>query len=75
MLYYQNTSADKRQEPNPKCSVGANIEVVLQLILRRAQDAMEQILADITMKELVTELAQQIDKILTENVVYLTFTR
>ncbi|MNI13839.1 putative HTH-type transcriptional regulator YwnA [compost metagenome] len=47
-------------EPNPDCPVGANIQVVLQLILKRAQHAMEQILADITMKELVTELAQQI---------------
>jgi len=49
-------------EPNPKCPVGANIQAVLQLILRRAQEAMEQILAEITMKELVTELTQQIKK-------------
>lgn len=45
------------EEPNPQCPVGANIQAVLQLILNRAQDAMENILADITMKELVTELS------------------
>lgn len=45
------------EEPNPQCPIGANIQAVLQLILNRAQDAMENILADITMKELVTELS------------------
>ena len=34
-------------------SSGANIEVVLQLLLSRAQEAMENVLADITMEELV----------------------
>lgn len=47
------------EDPNPNCTVGANIQAVLQLILQRAQHAMEQILADITMKELVTELIQK----------------
>ncbi|MBP1996624.1 Rrf2 family transcriptional regulator [Paenibacillus eucommiae] len=45
-------------EPNPGCPVGSNIQAVLQLILGRVQDGMEQILADITMKELVTELSK-----------------
>ncbi|NIK78017.1 Rrf2 family protein [Paenibacillus castaneae] len=45
------------EEPNPQCPVGANIQAVLQLILNRAQDAMENILANITMKELVAELS------------------
>jgi Rrf2 family protein len=49
------------EEPNPDCPIGANIQVVLQLILNRAQDAMEKILSDITMEELVTVLAEQIN--------------
>ncbi|WP_232697732.1 Rrf2 family transcriptional regulator [Brevibacillus daliensis] len=49
------------EEPNPECPVGANIQIVLQLILSRAQDAMEQILKNITLKDLVTELNQQIN--------------
>ncbi|TBL70505.1 Rrf2 family transcriptional regulator [Paenibacillus thalictri] len=46
--------------PNPNCEVGANIQAVLELILHRAQEAMEQVLAEITMKELVTVLVQKI---------------
>ena len=30
-------------KPNPNCSVGANIEAVLELILLRAQEAMEEL--------------------------------
>ncbi|WP_256759405.1 Rrf2 family transcriptional regulator [Cohnella sp. WQ 127256] len=47
-------------EPNPQCPVGANIEAVLQLLLSRAQEAMESVLADITMEELVSVLSKQI---------------
>ena len=43
-------------KPNPNCPVGANIEAVLELILLRAQEAMESVLHDITMEELVTVL-------------------
>lgn len=50
------------EEPNPQCPVGAHIQAVLQIVLRRAQDAMEKILADITMQELVTELTLEIKK-------------
>ncbi|RNB83338.1 Rrf2 family transcriptional regulator [Brevibacillus fluminis] len=46
------------EEPNPECMVGANIQAVLQLILLRAQSAMEQILADVTLKELVTTMIE-----------------
>ena len=49
------------EEPNPKCPIGANIQGVLQLILRRSQMAMEQVLADITMEELVTTLTIEIN--------------
>ncbi|WP_025026427.1 Rrf2 family transcriptional regulator [Caldalkalibacillus mannanilyticus] len=48
------------ENPNPQCPVGANIQSVLELILLRAQNAMEQILADINMKELVTDLSKKI---------------
>jgi len=48
------------EKPNPNCPVGANIEAVLELILLRAQEAMESVLREITMEELVTVLAQKI---------------
>ena len=44
------------KNPNPNCPVGANIQAVLELILVRAQDAMEGILAEVTMEDLVTVL-------------------
>jgi Rrf2 family protein len=47
-------------EPNPECPVGANIQAVLELVLKRAQHAMEQVLADITIEELVNVLSQKI---------------
>ena len=47
-------------KPNPNCPVGANIEAVLELILLRAQEAMESVLHEITMEELVTVLNQKI---------------
>lgn len=50
------------EEPNPACAVGANIQVVLELILGRAQEAMEQVLAEITMAELVNTLSDAIEK-------------
>ena len=48
------------EKPNPNCPVGANIEAVLELILLRAQVAMESVLGEITMEDLVTVLAQKI---------------
>lgn len=47
-------------KPNPNCPVGANIEAVLELILLRAQEAMESVLHEITMEELVTVLNKKI---------------
>jgi DNA-binding IscR family transcriptional regulator len=49
------------QEPNPNCPVGANIHSVLELVLSRAQDAMEQILADITIKDIIDSLINKIE--------------
>lgn len=48
------------EKPNPNCPVGANIEAVLELILLRAQEAMESVLHEITMEELVSVLTQKI---------------
>jgi len=48
------------EQPNPQCPVGANIQFVLELILTRAQDAMEQILAGVTMEQLVSDLRHEI---------------
>ncbi|MFC5472132.1 Rrf2 family transcriptional regulator [Cohnella suwonensis] len=46
--------------PNPQCEVGANIETVLRLLFGKAQAAMEAVLADVTLEELVHVLAEQI---------------
>ncbi|QRG70033.1 Rrf2 family transcriptional regulator [Brevibacillus choshinensis] len=48
------------EQPNPQCPVGANIQFVLELILTRAQNAMEEILGKVTMEVLVTHLRHQI---------------
>lgn len=48
------------ENPNPNCPVGANIQAVLELILFRAQDAMEAVLKEVTMEELVQVLSQKI---------------
>ncbi|WP_017727716.1 Rrf2 family transcriptional regulator [Halalkalibacterium ligniniphilum] len=45
--------------PNPACPVGANIESVLRKKMRQAQNAMEQSLAQVTLKSLVTELNEK----------------
>ena len=39
------------EQSSPDCPVGANIQAVLELIVKRAQIAMEAILADITMHD------------------------
>ena len=48
------------EEPNPQCPVGANIQCVLQLVLLRAQFAMEDVLAKVTMEQLVAGLIEKI---------------
>ncbi|MEH6937721.1 Rrf2 family transcriptional regulator [Bacillus sp. JJ664] len=48
------------ENPNPNCPVGANIQAVLELILNRAQEAMERILDEVTMEELITVLTKKI---------------
>lgn len=48
------------ENPNPDCPIGANIQAVLELILVQAQEAMEQVLANITMEQVITSLIQEI---------------
>src|ERR1041384_3065278 len=42
-----------RQRPDPHCSVGMNIEGVLSVILREAEEAFEQALAKITVEKVL----------------------
>ncbi|MEH7342979.1 Rrf2 family transcriptional regulator [Bacillus sp. JJ1532] len=46
--------------PNPSCPVGANIQLVLELILLKAQEAMELVLKEVTMMDIVTFLNKKI---------------
>lgn len=46
--------------PNPDCPVGANIESVLRVVLLQAQEAMEQVLAQVSLRHLVTELSERV---------------
>ena len=48
------------ENPNPDCPIGANIQAVLELILVQAQEAMEQVLANITMEQVMTSLIREI---------------
>lgn len=49
------------EHPNPQCPVGANIQAVLEVILHRAQEAMENVLREIRLHDIVTALAQKIE--------------
>lgn len=49
------------EHPNPQCPVGANIQAVLEVILQRAQAAMENVLRKIRLHDVVTALAQKIE--------------
>ncbi|MGE8037400.1 transcriptional regulator [Lysinibacillus sp. KCTC 33748] len=50
------------ENPNPDCPIGANIQAVLELILVQAQEAMEQVLANITMAQVITSLIREIQQ-------------
>jgi Rrf2 family protein len=49
------------EEPNPKCPIGANIQFVLEVILLKAQEAMEDVLRNVTMKDIVEGLLKKIE--------------
>jgi Rrf2 family protein len=50
-----------QEQPNPNCPVGANIQGVLELVLFRSQEAMEGVLKEVTMEELVYNLSKKIE--------------
>lgn len=50
------------ENPNPDCPIGANIQAVLELILVQAQEAMERVLANITMEQVITSLIHEIQQ-------------
>lgn len=50
------------ENPNPDCPIGANIQAVLELILVQAQEAMEQVLANITMAQVITSLIREMQQ-------------
>lgn len=47
------------ENPNPKCPIGANIQFVLEIILTKAQEAMEDVLKGVTMKDIVEGLIEK----------------
>lgn len=49
------------EEPNPKCPIGANIQSVLEIILLKAQEAMEDVLKNVTMRDIVEGLLKKIE--------------
>ncbi|EJW17198.1 Rrf2 family transcriptional regulator [Paenibacillus alvei] len=50
------------EHPNPKCPIGANIESVLQLVMLRAQSAMEKVLAEVTLDQLAGDLKDRMQE-------------
>lgn len=50
------------EHPNPKCPIGANIESVLQLVMLRAQSAMEQVLAEVTLDQVAGDLKERMQE-------------
>ncbi|MDU2064471.1 MAG: Rrf2 family transcriptional regulator [Sporomusaceae bacterium] len=50
------------EQPNPQCPVGANIQAVLEQVLLQAQFALEQVLAQVTLKQLVAGLVEKINE-------------
>ncbi|PTM59037.1 Rrf2 family transcriptional regulator [Desmospora activa] len=49
------------ENPNPACPVGANIQSVIEVLFHQAQDAMESVLSQVTMDQVVTNLVSQIN--------------
>jgi DNA-binding IscR family transcriptional regulator len=47
-------------EPNPNCYVGANIQGVLEVMLGKAQRAMEEVLASMTLADVLASFPEKI---------------
>lgn len=50
------------ENPNPKCPIGANIQIAIEGTLLKAQEAMEGILQEVTLADVTYNLADKIDK-------------
>ncbi|AIE60337.1 Rrf2 family transcriptional regulator [Bacillus methanolicus] len=48
------------EHPNPNCPVGSSIQPVLELVLLKAQNAMEKVLEEITMEDITAGIVQKI---------------
>lgn len=48
------------ENPNPDCHVGANIQGILDLLLTKAQSAMENVLAEMTLQDVLTSFPEKI---------------
>ncbi|WP_188388623.1 Rrf2 family transcriptional regulator [Priestia taiwanensis] len=48
------------EKPNPDCPIGANLQLVLEVLLVQAQEAMEAVLNSVTMEQLLASLDKQI---------------
>jgi Rrf2 family protein len=55
-LEFRGVFSLHRQPPSQRCPVGVNIETVLGEVLEEVDSAVERVLADITIKDLVTRL-------------------
>jgi len=55
-LEFRGVFSLHRQPPSQRCPVGVNIETVLGNVLEEVDSAVEQVLADITIKDLVRRL-------------------
>ncbi|MBD0379091.1 Rrf2 family transcriptional regulator [Paenibacillus sedimenti] len=51
------------EQPNPNCPVGSNIQSVLQHKLQQAQNALERELAQVTLDQVVHDLANKISSL------------
>jgi Rrf2 family protein len=55
----ENELFHTHQSPNPNCWVGANINGVLELILVKAQHAMEGVLQEVSLQDITELIAQK----------------
>ncbi|AGF55579.1 DNA-binding IscR family transcriptional regulator [Clostridium saccharoperbutylacetonicum] len=49
------------ENPNPDCPIGKNIQSLLELVLFKAQDAMENVLSSVTLENLIKDLNNKIN--------------
>jgi Rrf2 family protein len=55
-LEFRGVFSLHRQPPSPRCPVGVNIETVLSNVLEEVDSAVEKVLSEITIKDLVGRL-------------------